>query len=73
MDSRFLQPLKISTVIGIGLAFNDLVFVILNLTLNTHVWQVDYINFFQDQKYTFYFIHIYPTIWTILYTFGGSI
>jgi len=73
MNSRFLQPLKISTVIGIVFAFNDAVFVILNLTLNTHVWQVDYFIYFQNEKYMFYFDRIYSPIWTVFYTFGGCI
>ncbi len=73
MNTRFLQPLKIYTVVGILLALNDAVVIILGISLNKNTWHVNYTDYFQNDTFMFYLVHIFFTIWSIVYTFGGNI
>jgi len=73
MNTRFLQPLKIYTVVGILLGLNDALVIILGISLNKNTWHVNGFDYFQNDTFMFYHVHIFFTIWSIVYTFGGNI
>jgi len=72
MNSRFLKPLKINSLVGIILSLNDAILIILGIALNKQIWQLNYHEYFQNETFMAYYVHIYFTIFSIFYTLGGS-